>query len=177
MINLLSSSAKKRLWNEYCVRLGIVALLAVFALELFTLLLFFPAYLTLRGTTNEVALSLEQERALVPASDKAIHEEVKALKNDLTLLTPGTKPQDQIPSALLSDILKVKPQGITINNLAYVRAGDAVSLQLSGVAATRDDILSFKNSLSQNPLYTLARTNDYLIKKTNITFSITLTMK
>jgi Tfp pilus assembly protein PilN len=177
MINLLSSFAKRQLWNEYRMRLGVVILLAVFVLEFFTLALFFPAYLTLRGTTNEVAASLEQERALVPASDKAIHEEVKALKNDLTLLTPGDKPQDQVPSALLTDILKVKPQGITINNLAYLRSGDTVSLQFSGVAATRDDILAFKNSLSQNPLYTLARTNDYLIKKTNITFSITLTMK
>ena len=177
MINLLSSSAKKKLWNEYRIRLGILIFAAIALLELFTVTLFLFPYYTLHSSNAALANDLEERKKLLPDQNKSINAEVQAVKTDLTLLKPGAKKNDALPAQLLADIVSVKSKGITINNWAYARSGDAVSIQLSGIAATRDDILSFKNELDKNPLFTVARSGDYLIKKTNISFSITLTMK
>lgn len=177
MINLLSATAKKQLWNEYRSRLAVILLATIAFLELLTLAIFFPAFYSLHSTTTELAKNLEERKQVTPEADKATSEEVRSLKNDLALLRPGAKPVDVLPSALLEDVVRVKPAGISLSSVTYQRLGTVISMQFSGIASTRDDILLFKNALDKNPLFKVSRSNDYLIKKTNISFSITLTTK
>lgn len=177
MINLLSASAKKKLWNQYLMRLGAVFFLALALLELFAAALFIPAFYSVHTTTSGLANVLEQSRARSPEENKTTALEVQSVRNDLDLLRPGKKTIDALPSSLIESIVSVKPKGITIKNFSYARAGETLTILLSGVAANRDDILMFKNELGKNPLFEKPKSGEYIIKKTNISFSISLTMK
>ena len=177
MINLLSTTAKKRLWNEYRSRLAVILLTAIAILEMLTVAIFFPSFYALHSTTLELSKNLEERKRVTPEANKAVSDEVRSLKNDLALLRQGTTTTDILPSALLEDIIKVKPAGIALSSVTYQRAPGVVTIQFAGIAGTRDDILVFKTALDKNLLFKVSRSNDYLIKKTNISFSITLTMK
>ncbi len=176
MINLLSPHAKKKLWNMYRLRLAVIVLCALLSLQLLAALVFFPTFYTLRTTTNFLTAELEREKLRIPEKSEGVVKQITALRNELLLLDVGKKPSDILPSELLGNILRVKPKGIAITAVAYQKEKESVAVQLSGIASTRDDILSFKNTLSAEPNY-VVRTNDYLTKKTDISFSITMTLK
>lgn len=177
MINLLSPRAKKKLWREYRTRLAVAVLGACFSLEVLAALLFFPTFVSLQSTTTSLENALDQEKLRSPENSTEIAKQLAVIKDELVLLRPVGTTTDVLPSTLLASILTNKPKGISIDALAYQRDKEKVSIQLSGVASTREDILSFKKILSSNPQFVVARTNDYIIKKTNIAFTINLSLK
>ncbi len=159
------------------MRLGAILFVSIGLLELFTAALFLPVFYSVKSITTGLAHDLEQSKLQSPEQNKTTTEEVKTIRNDLDLLRPGVKTSDTIPSALLEQIIKVKPRGITVNNISYARVGELINIQLSGIAAHRDDILVYKNELGKDPLFEKPKSGDYIIKKTNISFSIMLIMK
>jgi hypothetical protein len=179
MINLISPKAKKKLLNEYRMRLGVIVLCALFLLELFTAMVFSPTIFSLRLTEASLRADLETTRSRLPENTSDIEAEVASIKNEIALLRPklSATSTPAIPSELLSHILENKPKGIAVSAVAFQKDKDTISIQLSGVANTREDILAFKNALSKNPRFVLGKTNDYIIKKTDISFTVTLTIK
>lgn len=178
MINLLPPQAKRRLNKEYRLRFGIIVLWAVLALELLAVLFFVPSFMTLKRSTDQLSQDLEAKKTLSQTGSATSSKEVTLIKRELASLRVGTTATDTPPSLVFTEILKSKPRGIEISALAYQVDKAGISVQLTGVANTREDILAYKNSLGTNPHLILARANDgYILKKTNITFSLTLTYK
>lgn len=179
MINLLSRSAKKKLWNEYRSRLGVIILCAVLLLELFTATVFFPTYYALSTTTDSLSDTLSREQQNSPEKNDEIAKQISTFKSELSLLRPPTSTSTTpvVPSEVISRILKNKPRGIAVSAISLQKEKDVTSVLLSGIANTREDMLAYKNTLRLDPQFTVARGNDDIIKKTNITFSITLVIK
>jgi hypothetical protein len=176
MINLLSVKAKKKLWNAYRMRLGVVVLGAILFLEMLSALIFFPTFYVLRTTTSFLTTEIAELQLQAPTKSAEITKQLTALRAELLVLKSGLKDEEVLPSELLASIIDAKPKGISINAVAYQKEKDTLSVQFSGTANTRDDILLFKNTLSAD-VHHIVRTNDYLTKKTNIPFSITVTLK
>jgi|GEM_PF-1830284 len=174
MINLLSTSAKKKLWNQYLLRLGAVLFLAVAFLEVFAAAIFVPAFYSVYLTTSSISGEIERMKASSPEENKLTIEAIKEVRKDLDLLKKGDYSTNTMPTALLTSIIGVKPRGITINTFSYASANETATIQLSGVAASREDILIFKNELGKNQNFEKPKSGEYIIKKTDIPFSITL---
>jgi hypothetical protein len=176
MVNLLSQRAKNSLWNEYRIRLIIVVLAALLLLELCTALFFLPTFLVLRSTTDVLASDIEKQKLRLPENATDMTKQLTAIKGELAALRPSAKSTDTSVSALFLSILELKPSGIAISAIAYQKEKEGVSIQLSGLARAREDILSFKNTLSMNPAF-IVRSNDYILQKTDGSFTITLNIK
>ena len=178
MINLISPQAKKKLLSEYRMRLGVIILCALFLLEIFAGLVFAPTYFSLHRTETQLQAKLEGLKQNLPPNSADIEAEVASLKSEIAILRPKNSTSTPlIPSELLTSIIENKPKGISIDAIAFQSEKNTFSIQLSGVARTREDILAFKNTLGKNPHFSLAKSNDYIIKKTDITFSVVLTVK
>ncbi len=176
MINLLSVRAKNALWKEYRVRLVIVVLAALLLLQTLVAVLFFPTFFMLRSTTAALALDVEKQKGGSPQNGNDSARELTVIKNEIALLRPTASSSDMLVSDMISSILGVKPKGIAVDQFAYQKEKNITNIQISGVANTREDILAFKNTLSTNPAFRV-RANDYILKKTNIAFTITLSLK
>ncbi len=176
MINLLSVRAKNALWKEYRIRLVIVVLAAFLLLQTLAAVLFFPTFFVLRSTTTALALDVEKQKRGSPLNSNNSARELAMIKSEIALLRPNASSSDVLVSGLFTSILGAKPNGVAVDQLAYQKEKDVTNIQISGVARTREDILTFKNTLSANPMFRV-RANDYILKKTDITFTITLSLK
>lgn len=178
MINLLPPQAKKRLNKEHRIRFGIIVLWSALLLEITGAVFFVPTYMTLKKSTEKLSTDLESKQAVSQLGSATSSKAVIAIKREIATLKVGATATDTPPSIVFSQVLEHKPRGIEINALAYQMSKDAITVQFAGVANTREDILAYKNALGKNPHFVLAKSSDgYILKKTNINFSVTLTYK
>ncbi len=178
MINLLPAHAKKKLAQEYKIRLGVVVLCLIIGLEILSIGLFAPAYFTISASTKSLQQQLSDTRAATPKEGEDVQRQILAIKKEIDLLKPSAGASSTPPSALLNELLLDKPRGIEITSFAYARTKTNIGIQLSGLALTRDELLAFQNSLRANPLVAdIKYGSSFITKKTNIDFVITVTMK
>lgn len=178
MINLLPLSEKKKLLREHQLRLGIVVLSFLFALELFGFFVFIPAYYALYLNGNDLARTLSEKQALTPKEAREAPQMLAMIKKEIAVLYPSTNITDTPPSLLLREILASKPEGIWFNAFAYTRASDAVSMNFSGIARTQDDLLAFRRDVKANPrVLDFKYASSFIIKKSDIDFSATITFR
>lgn len=178
MINLLPNHAKKSLAKEFKLRLGVMVLCVVIGLELLTVVLFLPAYMTISTNTKSLTQQLSDTRAATPKEGEDVQRQILGIKKEIELLKPGVGASSTPPSALLDELLKDKPRGVEINAFAYAQAKTSIGIQLSGLALTRDELLAFQKSLRAHPLVAdIKYGSSFITKKTNIDFVITVTLK
>ncbi len=178
MINLLPRPEKKKLLKEFRLRYAVVVLGTIFALEGLMFALFVPSYFTITNTTKDLAVQLAQKKALAPASKDDAQKGLNELKNEIALLKPDATNAGLPPSQLMSEVLSQKPAGIGISAFAYGKSASVLSLQLSGIAATREDLLLFQKLLKDNPHFSDIRySQSFITKKTDIDFVLMLTVK
>ena len=179
MINLLSPSAKRKLAVEYRLRLGIVVLWFVFALEILAGIAFAVPYLILSANVDTLAKGIEQRRSLMPTEDAGAEAALKNIKSEITLLKQGSGITEVPPSVLLQNVLDGKPRGILVNAFSYGLVGKGgVEMQLSGIAGTRDGLLEFQANLKKNPqVSNIKYGSSFITKKTDIAFTVTITFK
>lgn len=160
------------------MRLGVIVMCALLFLEFFAGLVFAPTIFSLRRSEASLERDLASATARLPENSEEIEAEVSSLKGEIALLRPKNATSTSVlPSDLISRVLESKPRGISVEAIAFQKDKETMSVQLSGIARTREDILAFKNALGKDPQFILGKTNDYIIKKTDISFTITLTIK
>lgn len=178
MINLLPQSEKKKLENEYRLHLAVVVLCLCFILELLMLLALAPSYLRIAATTSALEAELEQKKAQNPPGGEEAQQQLAAINSEMQLLKLGTATSDTPPSILIKELLAAKPEGISVSAIAYGKSGGTVSLQLSGNATTREDLLAFQRELKNNPHWSDIRyAQSFITKKTDIDFQLTVAVQ
>ena len=177
MINLLSPVEKKKILKEYHLRLGVVVLNAVFVLELIAVILLVPSYLAIRSSVNALSDELAQRKALVIPGGNEAQQDLDVIKKEIGVLKESIAPES-LPSAVVTAVLAVKPEGIDVTSFAYGHSADATLVQVGGVAHAREDLLFFQRSLKANPRFDEVRYADsFITKKTDINFQLTLKVK
>lgn len=179
MVNLLPPKEIAFIKREYRLRLGVVAgALSILILATANVLLG-STYLVTSGGGNEVRERLAALEAGGAGSVGVNKESLDQLKRELAVLNSARV--DPALSAILDDILKRKPAGISIDELRFIRAGGDASegmISLGGIARRREDLLSAKRDIEASELVSAVTTPvSALTKEENISFSMDVTLE
>ncbi|MDP2630795.1 MAG: hypothetical protein Q8P56_05320, partial [Candidatus Uhrbacteria bacterium] len=168
---------KKKLHQEYWLRLGIVAFEIVFVLEMLALFVFVPTYYALHTSTRDLMQNIVERKALTPSDDADIARDLASVKREIGLLALTADVEDTLPSVLLQEIVSQKPHGIEFTAFAYQR-GASPLLQISGNALTQEDLLAFRRNVQVNPrVLDFKYGSSFITQKSDIPFSATINFK
>ncbi len=159
------------------MRLGVLALGAVLAVEVLAVIFYLPSYYVISMSTSALTAELEQKKKLSPAVNEETSIQLATIKKEIALLAPSTGKNQILPSALISRIIASKPRGIELSSFAYSRTKDSVGLQISGVSTTREDLLLFRRTLRADPDIADVKDGSGISKQADIDFLITIVMK
>lgn len=178
MINLLPPTEKRKLQKELRLRYSVTALWTFFMLEVILFALLAPSYLKINLTMMGIEDDLAAKKAIaIPGGDN-VQNGINKIKSEIALLKPTNTSADILVSQLITEIFAQKPEGVSISSFAYGRSGNAVTMQLSGNATTREDLLLFQRLLKENARIADAKySQSFITKKTDIDFMITITLK
>ena len=177
MINLLPQQEKKKILGAYRLRLGVIVLWVVLALFLVAGASLAPSYIRVNSNSSELAAELAEKKVSTPVGGEQAQAELARIKEEITRLKPAPE-NDLTASALTTLVLAQKPVGIDISSVAFANVHPVTTMQLSGVAATREDLLVFQRNLKSDPRFTDVKyAQSFIIQKTNITFQLTITIK
>lgn len=159
MINLLPVEEKQRIRRLYRSRVIIVSLAALSALFVTGALGLVPSYLSALARYESAVLSsggTEQKSA--GEEEPALLKETKEINRKADLLIKGAS--DHLPGTLLREVIAKKPPGILFADFSYASPqtgkdgkGKPAEITASGVADTRDTLLSFVNTLNAREVF------------------------
>lgn len=178
MINLLPQSEKKKLQKEFWLRYGVVALLVLSALEVFSFISFVPSYIALTNSTGKMSEELAAMRATTPPGGEATQNDLNVIKSEITLLKSAAT-KDTPPSQMMSILLGQKPAGIVVTRFTYARTELGVSAQISGNAGKPEDLILYRKLLKDDKDHVKdARyAQSFINKKSDIDFLLTVHFK
>jgi hypothetical protein len=173
MIDLRDSATRKAFLREYLFRVGGVAFAIISLLLVANLILMVPTFLFL----SESVKGKEHTLALLKQEDSSdvgkVEARVQALSDILSRLEE--KNEETPLSNIFERALESAPFGIQILSLEYSKENNESILIISGVASTRDDLLSFSRALEARDDITHATYPvENLADEKNLDFSITV---
>lgn len=178
MINLLNQSEKKKLKKEFRMRVAVAIAAALLVIELWSVAVFASVYQIVYTNTKRVTVLLEQKRSHAPAGSEELQRELAAITKDIKLLDGAGHAQGVLPSELLRAVVEKKPAGLRIGSFAYGKPQNDLTLQISGIADSRDDLIYFQRLLKEDERFKEVRyEQSFITKKTDIDFRLTLIVK
>lgn len=181
MLNILPPQEKKKYLTEYRLRALVVVLWMLVALVVVNLALLTPAYLGVFSKQAEADLRVVSftgaSSAENDAKEKAANARIVELNKKLGILVDiSTSTQARIiPSEAFGKIISAKTAAIKIYSLAYTATTDREDFVVTGVAADRDSLAKFVETLKEGGAFASVELpiNSY-VKSTDIEFSLTL---
>ena len=180
LTNLVPTDRRRAIRREYFVRLVTVALWLLVVIVIIQGIFLLPSYIYESQTVNSRTLSL---RSLTASSATSQQQQLQASLNSLQsestyLLALGKSPA---ASTALRAVLAVPRPGITLSGFTFTSPTVAASnsnrsMQLTGVAATREDLSAYNTALSALPFVSNSNLpiSDFAMDS-KIPFNITLT--
>ncbi len=178
MFNLLPSREKKRIFQEYRLRLLIVVLTFFFAIVFVAILFLLPSYLISNAKDNEISERIESVRmsTILKEADELNARLVQTNLKIQSLLIGQDLNQ---PSVLFKKVLDKKTSSIRINSMSFsVGEGNKKEVVLSGVALNRDSLSEFVRSLEEEEIFSKVDIPvSSFAKERNATFSIRISVE
>ncbi|OHA84579.1 MAG: hypothetical protein A2481_03680 [Candidatus Yonathbacteria bacterium RIFOXYC2_FULL_47_9] len=177
MLNILPHEENKKILTEYRLRLAAVAVFAVAALILASLILLVPSYMLAVSKHNFVAeelARLEQKQSEV-AQEKEVSTQIRAVNKKISIFLAGPKEIQLTPSEVVLGIIAVKDPAVKIQSILYDINPDRERLVLAGRADDRDSLARFLETLKKDTTFSKVDLpiGSY-VKSTNIDFSLVL---
>jgi Tfp pilus assembly protein PilN len=178
LTNLLPSHNRKAFRQEYFIRLATVAVLCLVCVVIAQAAFLLPSYLYERELVVERTADLQRLSAsLATAQEQEAQSQRTSLKAKADFLT--NLPKTPTASTVLRAVLAVPRPGVTLTGITFGTVGAAAggrTMQLSGVADTREHLRSYDTSMGALPFVSSADLpiSDYA-KDSTIPFTITLT--
>lgn len=181
MLNILLVTEKKKILNEYRLRLGVVAMFALGALVFSSLVLLVPSYLL--AVSKNIAAQKDLE--VLQAKDnfgeqwKGINKKIIDTNKRIELfLKTDTSGVVLLPSEAVKKILSVKGNAIRIVSFTYDASDGQERIVVVGTAIDRDKLAKFVEDLKKDPVFTsVTLPISSYVKSTNIDFSIVIERK
>lgn len=173
MITLLPESERSRVRIEYRLRLSTIAAL----LSAGVLLVCAGALLPSHFAASIAQRAAAREAAFVSQTveSSALKEAGESVRASQALLAAMKGFEAPRPSAALTEFLKQRPSGVTVTRIEYSRAETGATVRLSGIAQTREKLLTFRQSLKAIPGVANADVPlENLAKAADITFVLTV---
>ena len=178
LTNLLPGHNRKAFRQEYFVRLATVATLSLVGVVIAQAVFLLPSYLYERELISERTAELQRLSAsAATAQEQEAQSERTTLQAKANFLTG--LPKTPTASTVLRAVLAVQRTGITLTGITFGTAGASAggrTMQLNGIADTREHLRSYDTSLGALPFVSSADLpiSDYA-KDSAIPFTITLT--
>jgi len=154
MINLLPPIEKQRIRREFTLRVVIVYLFFVSVAVVIGVILLLPSYFF----ADIIKKNAESEILILKNSSENTKRE--EINNQLSItkerLSAITEQEPRISFyKMVEKVADYADRSISIDTISYIRATDGgnSNLQLAGLAATRDDLLSFTKFLEDDDLF------------------------
>lgn len=173
MSNLLPQEEKNVLEREYKLKLAITAN-TLFLIIMVVVLVFIGVFIFLlksevRNLEENIELvSLNEEERANKQIVEVVNERLRIVNLDTHFLTP---------TDVIDLVLRNKNLGITITSFDFQSSLNSGSLQISGIAATREDLIAFFENLeNENIVQTVDSPISNLSKSNNISFNADMTL-
>lgn len=172
MINILPKKGRSVARSAYLVRLGAVGTFAGAFIALCTGVLLLPSYVEIRSAAASV--EAEQARLVAGGSTDDVEVEAALARAKAEIAAFYAALHQIVPSAPIEAVLRARGSTITLTQIQYDEPGPR--MVLTGVAATRETLLSFEQKLRKIPEVSKVDlpVND-LAKSENAHFTITIT--
>lgn len=170
--NLLQPEQKKELDIEYYVRLLTVTALMLTGAVIIGATALIPVYMQVIG---EMSVNEEKYEMLKENIDdtKLLTDEVSRSSTMMALLEE--KSSQVKLSTLLTEVLSVRPHGITITGFAF--SATSKTLSILGIASTRDLVVPYAQTIETNKYFEKAPVPiSNLAKNTNLDFQIAIVL-
>lgn len=180
MINLLPTSAIKRIITEYRIRLATTALFMLGVIIFIALVLLTPSYFLASHKKSVVESDLSspgKSNSESAQEQKKLEDMIRESESVLGLLGGGGK-QITPSDAVIAKIVGYKTNSITLNAIFYEAQDTGGYISLKGVATSRQSLIMFADSLKKDITFTNVNLPiSGLVKDSNIDFTITLNLK
>jgi hypothetical protein len=180
LTNLISTRNRRMFRQEYFVRLATVTAWLLTFVVIAECVLLLPSYLFESQAVSSHTVELQQlSQKAATSQEQQVQSEVQALSGEASYLQGlSTTPT---ASMALRAILAVPRPGITLSGFTYGSAQSATNsalktMQITGIADTREDLRGYDAALSALPYVSSADLpiSEYA-KASSIPFTITLT--
>lgn len=177
MLNILSTTEKKKILVEYRFRLAVVFIFAVGALVLASLVLLAPSYLLAVTKYNSISAELARVEAKQgsAAQEKDTNLQIISINKKIDLFLKGGVNATSSPSQMILNILNDKGTSIKIQGFTYDASVGLGRFVVIGSAIDRDSLAQFVERLKREPTFTKVDLpiSSY-VKSANIDFSIVI---
>lgn len=174
MINLIPPSAKKSITFEYWKRV-IAVWLCLFSMALIILAVFLlPTHIALRSQISFLEDSVNEGVVRVSSYDISATELVATSNRAKSLLENMST---NTPSLLITLLKLYAGSNVMLNNFQFTKLESNPSLTLAGVAATRQDLATFRDAVSADTRFVAVNLPiSNLIKDKDLLFSMEITL-
>ena len=175
MINLLPPTGHKIVKQEYFFRVGSSLCLLFASVNILLTIALVPTYVLVDAQVKSLEAESPEEGASADAS-KASDAEIKKTQQILKQLK--TTKESVLSSTAIAEIQKYAPDTIAFSNFQVATSKGAIdSIQVQGVAPTREVLSHFKEALEQTEVFQKAEVPlSDLAKDTNLPFALTVTL-
>lgn len=180
MLNLLSTTEKKKVLVEYRLRLAVASVFAVGSLVTTSVILFAPAYLLAisKNTAAETQLAALEKKYGDSKQEKEIGAQIRDINTKILLLLGTDTSARMLPTEIISKILNTKKTEIKIIAITYDANTSQERVVLTGTAKDRDSLADFIAELKKDTAFTgVTLPISSYVKSTNIDFSIVIDRK
>lgn len=179
MANLLPQSFRDGVRDEYRLRLGSVALTLLAVILLSATVLLTPSFILTESRLEQNQATLD---SLSEASTATSTKESKKVITDTNQkLSVVNQENDELsPTDIVNLVANTKPSSVSIRRISLQDSenNSAQSIELSGVARTRDSLLEFESRLqNQADVQQVDLPIETLAAKKNAEFFLTITIK
>lgn len=176
MFNLLPTNEKKRILQEYRLRLLTVILFFSFSIGLVATLFLLPSYLISNSKDKEVAERIESVRMSTIFSE-ADEINSRLVETNLKMQSLVVGQNFLQISDLFDKILQKKTSAIRINSIGFSVREEEKQIVLSGVSLNRDSLSDFVRSLEEDETFSeVSIPVSSFAKERNAVFSIQLSV-
>lgn len=174
MLNILSTTEKKKILTEYRLRLAVVSIFAVGSLILASLVLLAPSYFLAISKYNDANNMLEvlEGKNGREGQEKDVNKQIAAINKNVDLFLKAGTPGALLPSSVVTKILNTKGSAIKIISFTYDASPTQERIVVAGSALDREKLAEFIEALKKDPAFTSVDIpiSSY-VKSSNIEFS------
>lgn len=174
LIDLLPRDRSRSLRQIYFVRLATVLVLLTTGVTIVHSVLLLPSYLYADGLVRDRKAELSRMAATLAASEeREIGDRVSTLASDAGYLAAlATTPK---AAAAISAILALPREGVRLAGFSFASAPEGATMQVSGVASSREALRGYEQVLRGQSFITSATLPiSAYAKERDIEFTITL---
>ena len=178
MLNILPKEEKRGIITEYRLRVATVAMFLITAVVLASLVLLVPSYLLVNTKYDNITskISAEQIRDGVDAQEKEVDAQVNDINKKIDFFQGTSGAAHLSIPEVIAKIIGMKGPAVKIVGFSYDATDRQERLVISGIAADRDELAAFAETLKGSNIFTAVDlpVSSY-VKSSNIDFAIVAT--